>query len=149
MHIRLANPADLPAIRACAVEAYTPFITAIGRKPAPMIADFEAQIGARQVHVAEDQTGRLLGFIVFFPQAGHMFLENVAVVPAATGQGIGKALISHCEMEALALGLPCVRLYTNEKMTTNLRIYPKLGYSETGRRREDGFDRVYFEKSLP
>jgi hypothetical protein len=41
-----------------------------------------------------------------------------------------------------------VHLYTNEKMTDNLSIYPKLGYVEVARRTENGFNRVYFEKSL-
>jgi hypothetical protein len=33
-------------------------------------------------------------------------------------------------------------------MVENLRLYPTLGYAETGRREEDGYRRVYFEKSL-
>ncbi|MGV2973828.1 GNAT family N-acetyltransferase [Roseibium alexandrii] len=148
MKIRPAVPEDVSAVRACAEEAYAPYIVAIGRKPAPMIADFETQIGAGQVHVAEDETGSLLGFIVFFPKADHMFLENVAVVLAAAGRGIGKALISHCEAKAHSLGLSAICLYTNEKMTANLRIYPRLGYKETGRRTEDGFNRVYFKKTI-
>ena len=41
-----------------------------------------------------------------------------------------------------------MRLYTNEKMTANLSIYLRLGYTETGRRIEDGFKRVFFEKLL-
>ena len=39
-------------------------------------------------------------------------------------------------------------LYTNAKMTRNLDWYVKLGFVETRRIREDGFDRVYFEKTL-
>jgi hypothetical protein len=33
-------------------------------------------------------------------------------------------------------------------MTENLRLYPSLGYDLIDRRREHGFDRVYFRKSL-
>jgi hypothetical protein len=33
-------------------------------------------------------------------------------------------------------------------MTDNLGLYPRLGYEEFDRRREDGFDRVYFSKAL-
>lgn len=44
--------------------------------------------------------------------------------------------------------MEAVHLYTNEKMVENLAIYPRLGYAETGRRHEDGFNRVYFEKRL-
>ena len=37
---------------------------------------------------------------------------------------------------------------TNEKMTENLTLYPRLGYCEVARRTEDGFNRVYFQKTL-
>ncbi len=30
----------------------------------------------------------------------------------------------------------------------NRSLYPRLGYSETGRRMEDGFDRVFYRKEL-
>jgi hypothetical protein len=33
-------------------------------------------------------------------------------------------------------------------MTENLGLYPRLGYQQFDRRVEDGFDRVYFEKTL-
>ena len=41
-----------------------------------------------------------------------------------------------------------LRLYTNQLMTENLALYPALGYTETGRRAEDGFARVYFSKRI-
>lgn len=75
-----------------------------------------------------------------------MHLENVAVAPECQGHGLGKRLIGHCEQTARALGCAAVELYTNEKMTENLSLYPAMGYVETGRRREDGFNRVYFRK---
>lgn len=100
-------------------------------KPAPMVADFVAQIAAGQVYVATDDPGALLGFIVFYPEDGHIMLENVAVLPRAAGRGVGKALIGFCE-EAARQGGMNVRLYTNEKMTENLSIYPRLGMSRWG-----------------
>lgn len=45
-------------------------------------------------------------------------------------------------------GLPSIRLYTNVKMTENIPFYEDLGFVETNRRREDGFDRIYFERRL-
>ncbi len=146
--IRPATAADEPAIRACAGAAYTRYIAAIGRKPAPMLADYAADIAAGHVHAATDAAGILQGFIVFFPEGGRMLLENVAVLPSAAGRGLGKALMAHCEAAARQAGLGAVELYTNEKMVENLAIYPRLGYVETGRRREDGFNRVFFRKSL-
>lgn len=146
--IRKAVEDDEEAVRACAEEAYAPYIPVIGRKPAPMLADYQAQIAAGQVHLATGVAGELLGFIVFFPLDRHMQLENVAVLKAASGQGVGKSLIQFCEAKALRLGLAGVRLYTNEKMTDNLAIYPRIGYLEVERRTENGFSRVFFEKRL-
>lgn len=146
--IRRALAADEPAMRACAESAYARYVAAIGRKPAPMVADFATQIRAGHVHVAVDDAGRLTGFVVFYPKDGGMFLENVAVRPDAAGRGIGGALIRFCEDEARRAGLATVRLYTNAKMTENLSLYRRLGYVEIGRKMEDGFDRVFFEKGV-
>lgn len=151
--IRQAIPSDEAAIRACAKAAYQRYVAVIGREPAPMVADFAAQIAARQIHVAVNEDGVLLGFVVCFAkqdrQTGdHMFLENIAVSPDAAGHGIGKALMAFCEDQARQTGLDEVRLYTKEKMVENLSIYPHLGYEETDRRQEDGFNRVFFKKKL-
>jgi len=146
--IRRAVLADEAAVRACAVAAYTRYIAAIGRPPAPMVADFGAQIAAGIIHVATGTGGQVQGFVVFFAKGEAMVLENVAVHPDAAGQGIGRALIAACETAARQAGLRAVDLYTNAKMTENLSIYPRLGYARTGRRMEDGFDRVYFRKTL-
>ena len=113
-----------------------------------MNADFARQIANGSVWAYVAIKDDLQGFIVFYPQDSHMMLENVAVLPAAAGQGIGRALITFCEDRAAALGLASVRLYTNEKMSENLLIYPHLGYREVERRRQDGFARVFFEKQL-
>ena len=146
--IRKAVSGDEAAIRACAENAYARYVSAIGRKPAPMVADFATQIAMGQVYVAVDEGDDLEGFIVFFLKGDHMFLENVAVLPSASGRGIGRLLIQFCEDQSRHLRIGAVHLYTNEKMTDNLSIYPRLGYVETGRRTEDGFNRVFFEKHL-
>ena len=44
--------------------------------------------------------------------------------------------------------LPVVRLYTHVKMTENMAYYARLGYTESYRVTEDGFERVYMEKRL-
>ncbi|GGW36440.1 N-acetyltransferase [Gemmobacter lanyuensis] len=146
--IRLARPADAAFLRACAEAAYARYVPEIGRRPAPMDADFPAQIAAGQVSVAEDVQGMPQGYVVCVPRADHMLLESVAVHPRAVGQGLGRLLIAHCETLARAQALPEVRLYTNAKMAANLGLYPHLGYRETGRGVENGFDRVYFAKVL-
>lgn len=111
-----------------------------------MVADFAASVRDGHTSVALGPDGSVCGFAVFYPRGDHIHLENVAVAPAFQGHGIGKLLMSHCEQSALALGCGAIELYTNEKMTENLKLYPALGYAEIGRRQEDGFNRVYFRK---
>ena len=146
--IRPAETKDEPAIRHCAEQAYARYIPEIGRKPAPMTADYAAQIAAGIVYVAMDEDASVQGFVVFYAQDDSVLLENVAVLPSAAGRGVGKSLINFCENAGRQLGMRAVHLYTNEKMTDNLSIYPRLGYVQVARRTEDGFKRVYFEKHL-
>lgn len=146
--IRQASAKDEPDVRDCAERAYARYVPLIGRKPAPMVADFGAQIAAGDVYVSIDTDGGLQGFIVFYPKEEYILLESVAVIPSAAGQGIGKAMIGFCEDEARRHGFRAVHLYTHEKMAENLSIYPRLGYIEVARRSEDGFNRVFFEKPL-
>ncbi len=146
--IRPATRNDLPAIRHCARKAYTKYVGRIGKTPAPMVADFENQIRNGSVFVAEDESTGLQGFVVFYQRDEHMHLENVAVSTEHQGKGIGKALIGFCETAAHDSGISSVELYTNEMMTENLSLYPRLGYLEIGRWSEDGFDRVFFRKQI-
>ena len=75
-------------------------------------------------------------------------LKNIAVFAQYQGMGIGKKLIAFCENSARQSGYSAVELYTNEKMSENLGVYPHLGYQEFGRWNEDGFSRVFFRKEL-
>ena len=147
IEIRSALAPDRDAITACASLAYTPYIARMGRKPAPMVADFGALIRAGHVDVliADDQ---LRGYVVHYPNGDHVHLENIAVDPATQGNGWGRMLIAHVEEDARRKGFERVELYTNARMTQNLDLYPRLGYRQFDRRLEDGFDRVYFEKAL-
>jgi len=144
--IRPAGPEDLDAIRRIARAAYALYVPRIGREPAPMVADFTASIAAGAAWVAG---APVVGFVVAYRRGDHWHLENVAVEPSAQGTGLGGALIAHVEAMARAAGAVAVELYTNARMTENMSLYPRLGYTETGRALENGFDRVFYRKELP
>lgn len=148
LEIRRAQVEDEPAVRKCAEDAYEQYVAEIGKKPAPMVADFASLIASEHVYVAVDLADDILGFIVFFQKGDQMLLENVAVCQNAIRKGIGKRLIAYCEATAKHANLASVHLYTNEKMTANLSLYPHLGYQETERKEEDGFNRIFFEKTI-
>jgi ribosomal protein S18 acetylase RimI-like enzyme len=144
--IRQATPADLPAIKALIDAAYTRYLTRMDKPPAPMLRDYGPSI--------EDGTTWVTGspveaVLTLYPRADHLYVENVAVHPDAQGRGLGRALMSFAEQEAARRGLTRMALVTHEVMTENQAIYARLGYAEVGRRAEDGYRRIYMEKSLP
>lgn len=124
-----------------------PYVKRIGKEPAPMTADFAALIEAAEVWVAVD-FAEILGYIVMRPGQDTLHIENVAVSPPRHGAGVGKALLDFAEAEAARVGISRMNLYTNAKMRENLSLYPRLGWVETDRRTEGGFERVYYEKPV-
>lgn len=147
VQLRPAGSADVPAIARITRDAYAIYVDRIGREPAPVTADHDALVAAGEVTVAT-AGDTVVGVLVTRPLGASLLLESVAVDPAHQGLGIGRTLVEHAETLAAGAGLEAVELYTNQAMTENLRLYPRLGYVETGRRSEDGYRRVYFRKTL-
>jgi len=145
--IRPATADDCARIAAIAHAAYVDYIPRIGRAPAPMLADFAAEIAAGRAVVIED-AGTLAGYMIAWPEPDAYFIDSVAVEPARQGRRLGRALIAHAAATARRLGLPAIRLYTNVAMTENLALYARLGFVETHRAAADGFDRVYLRHDL-
>lgn len=110
-----------------------------------MVQDFPAAIAAGRAWVIGEP---VQGFVVAYATGADWHIENVAVAPDAQGRGLGRALIETAEAEGRTRGLARAVLYTNAAMTPNLTLYPRLGYTVTGRRVEHGLDRVYFAKAL-
>jgi ribosomal protein S18 acetylase RimI-like enzyme len=140
--LRAATAADADIIGAIARDAYAKYVPRIGQAPAPMLAHFAAYI-ARDVVVVMEAEGQLRGFMIAWPETHVYFIDNIAVDPAAQGRGLGRRLIEHAVSEARRLGLRTLRLYANVAMTENLAMYRRIGFVETHRVVENGFNRVY------
>jgi len=145
--IRLALPDDADAVTSCVRATYARYVERIGREPAPMRSDYAALIAAGAVWVAAE-AGRVVGVLVLAERPPALEIENVAVLPERQGRGLGRELMAFAERRARDAGLEAVTLYTNERMTENLRLYPALGYVETGRSVQAGFARVFYRKPL-
>ena len=145
--IRPARANDADWARALVRRAYQLYVPRMGKEPAPMLADYAALIAEGEVHVLED-AGKPAALIVIYPKHDALFIENIAVDPAAQRKGHGRVLLEFAEREARRLGLDFLRLYTNARMTENLAYYTALGFHETERREEDGYSRVFFEKRV-
>ena len=145
--LRDAVAADARRIGEIARAAYRKYVPRIGREPAPMGADFAAEIATRRVVVVEADGG-VVGYMVAWPQADGYFIDNIAVDPAAQGRGLGRQLIDHAAHAARRHGLTALRLYTNVAMSENLSLYRRMGFVETHRAIEDGFSRVFMRRDL-
>jgi GNAT superfamily N-acetyltransferase len=146
--IRPASPADRAEIETIVSEAYAVYIDRIGKPPGPMLDDYGALIAAGAASVLEDGDGSIAAILVLLPKPDHLLLDNIAVRRDRQGQGLGRRLIAFAETEAWRLGHRELRLYTHEKMTENIALYTRLGFGETGRGRNDGYDRVFMTKRL-
>lgn len=145
--IRRAIAADRERMGAIARAAYAKYVTRIGREPAPMVADFAAHI-ARGEAVVIERSSQVGGFMIAWPEADAYLIDNIAVDPLTQGQGFGRQLIEHAVSEARRFRLSALRLYTNVSMTENLAIYRHVGFVETHRAMEKGFNRVYMRWDL-
>jgi ribosomal protein S18 acetylase RimI-like enzyme len=147
MAIRPAQREEVSAIRSLVERAYGPWVPVIGRRPGPMDWDYEELVAGGDVHVwaSPDPIGLL---VLRVTDDGALMVENVAVDPAAQGQGLGRALLAFAEEQAAERDIDELRLYTHERMTSNIELYSRLGFAEYGRVTEHGFARVFMRKHL-
>jgi ribosomal protein S18 acetylase RimI-like enzyme len=146
--IRRAKPEDRAAVEAIVRDAYSIYVERIGKPPGPMLDDYGALITDGAVTVLEDPDAAIAAIIVLLANPDHLLLDNIAVRPDRQGQGLGRQLIAFAEAEARRLGLAELRLYTHATMTENITLYTRLGFVETGRGHEAGYDRVFMTKRL-
>ena len=107
--LRQAVASDAAAIRALTREAYADWVPLIGREPLPMTVDYEDAVRRHRFDLL-CRDGDLVGLIETVAETDHLLIENVAVLPAAQGQGLGRRLLAHAEALVVSLGFGEVRL---------------------------------------
>lgn len=141
---RRALPAEVEEVRSLARAAYAPWVAVVGREPGPMNDDYAALIAEGKVW--RDEGGEAV--CVLIEKDGALLLDNIAVSPDAQGRGLGRGMVAFAAAEARRRGLPAVVLYTHVRMAANIALYARLGFRETHRAHEGGFDRVYMRLDL-
>jgi ribosomal protein S18 acetylase RimI-like enzyme len=145
--IQQATPDDLAQIERLIYAAYAKYLDRMEKPPAPLLADYAALIARGEVYILALR-GEIAGALVIEAQDRALLIENVAVDPAAQGQGLGRRLMAFAEHYAWKRGLRELRLYTNEVMIENLAFYRRLGFEEVERRVDDGYHRIFLRKPL-
>jgi len=145
--IRAATAADASVIGQIVEQAYRHYIPRIGKPPGPMLDDHSARVSEGAVWAIEEGS-TIAGVVVLLPRPDYLLLDNIAVAPARQGSGLGRRLLAFAEAEAVRRGYSEIRLYTHQTMTENQRLYAAIGYEETGRGTEAGYERVFMRKRL-
>jgi ribosomal protein S18 acetylase RimI-like enzyme len=112
-----------------------------------MLDDYAARVSEGVVWVVEEGAV-IAAIIVLLPAPNYLLLDNIAVSPARQSLGLGRQLLAFAETGALRRGYREIRLYTHQTMIENQRLYASIGYEETGRGTEAGYDRVFMRKQL-
>lgn len=92
-----------------------------------MGADYEAAVRAHRFDLLY-RDGTLAALVETIANPDHLLIENLAVLPAFQGQGLGRKLMAHVENLAATRGFAEVRLYTNKLFAENIAFYATLGY---------------------
>ncbi len=112
-----------------------------------MLEDYAGVIDQHHAYVVK-KNQEIIALLVLIRKKYVLLLDNVAVRPTYQGQGLGRRLIAFAEAKAKEWGYRYIDLYTNVCMTENIQMYTQLGFIETKRLTEKGYQRVYMRKSL-
>jgi ribosomal-protein-alanine acetyltransferase len=129
MRIRLANPADIPTLRALERHA----ATAAHWSKEQYEAAFSSAVPSRVVLVLEEEAA-VLGFIAG-KAGGEWEIENIAVAGPARRRGLGTRLLGEFLDLARDRGAEAVFLEVRMSNLAARRLYEKWAFVETGRRK--------------
>ena len=147
MHLRLATPADIPAIMQV-IRRVVPLMRATGNlqwdDDYPNPEAFAKDIAAAQLWVAELGL-RIAGMAALttdqepeYADAGWditipaIVVHRLAVHPDLQGLGVAAALMQQAEQVAADRGIRELRVDTNTENPATQRLFPKLGYRFVG-----------------
>lgn len=101
---------------------------------AAYVSMFAPDTLARIILVAEDTEHRIAGFVIGRVAAGECELENIAVLPAQSRQGIGSALLRAFIHTARLQGARGISLEVRESNTAARLLYEKCDFRMAGGR---------------
>ncbi|SHE70709.1 N-acetylglutamate synthase, GNAT family [Ruegeria intermedia] len=140
--LRPAVLGDADAIRACIRAAYADPAARIPDLP-DVAAGLEDDI-VQHVAILAEMQGETSGVVIFGPVGRAMMVFNLAVSPAAQGQGLARKLLAQAEAQASRSGCDRLKLTTHRLMQDTRAMYRHLGWNEVAAQG----NKVFFEKPL-
>ena len=144
---RRATFVDMHHVWHIVYHAYAAYIPLLGRTPPTFLEPFDQHITAKNLWLRDSIAG-VNAMVVLTPAVDHLMIQALCVNPDHQGQGLGRAALAFAESRACELGYNELRLYTNSKMSRNLKIYRQWGFRETHRESYDWGKRVHLRKLL-
>lgn len=142
-----ATIADAALIRDMTCAAYQRWVPVIGREPMPMRVDYQQAIGEHDFDLLT-VGGLVYGVLETMIRDDHLWIENIAIIPAEQGKGYGKHLLARAETLAQEAGKTQTRLLTNAAFESNVVLYLRTGYEITATEPFMGGTTVYMTKVL-
>jgi L-amino acid N-acyltransferase YncA len=147
--IRDAVEADVPSVR----EIYNHYVLnssiTFDEKPQTLVAlrkKFAQSLKLRMPYlVAESPSGQILGVAWVYPWQGNAANRrsvelSIYLGPAATGKGLGKALIERLLTESKAAGIKeVIAVIADRGADASIQMHKKFGFKESGRMGKVGF----------
>ncbi|QZX83856.1 GNAT family N-acetyltransferase [Metapseudomonas otitidis] len=131
MTLRLAHPADLPALgdieRLAAERFSTTHLPAHLRGHTLPRDVLQRGLEAGLLWVVE-HAGHAVGFLLAEREGQGLHIAEVSVHPDHGGQGHGRALLEAAAERARAEGLPCLTLTTFDDVPWNRPFYERAGF---------------------
>jgi ribosomal protein S18 acetylase RimI-like enzyme len=144
VEVRRAYGRDAQAIGAvfdAAVRAGWTYLGELGEKPMFAPHDWDQLVADHAppnvLLIAQDRTGRVLGYTAAHPEDGEMFL--LFVHPASAGHGVGRMLLSAAHDALRVAGCKQAYLFVHEQNQRALAVYKAAGYRPDGSMRESAF----------
>ena len=147
--IRPARPADLPAVR----EIYNYYVansTVTFDEDAMTLREWKQKFAQLQklglpFLVAEAPSGQLLGYALvapWKPKRAYRYTveDSIYLGPAASGKGLGRALLGALIDASKAAGLKeMLAVIADQGADASIRLHEKFGFTEIGRMGRVGF----------
>jgi ribosomal-protein-alanine N-acetyltransferase len=148
LFIRLATPADLPAILPLAIHS-----SSVGQWSAGQYQRIFTESTPRRVALVVEQGSVVQAFLVASVLDGEREIENIVVADAERRQGFGKQLLDEFLRLSQREAAKMIFLEVRESNLAARKLYEKCGFVENGRRtryyRQPEEDAILYQRLLP